>query len=66
MTGFPRRGRRRLWYLLLCLPYVGVLWVPFYNFINPQLAGIPFFYWYQFLWIGISALLTWVVYRRTE
>ena len=60
-----RRGSK-LWYLLLILPYIGVLWVPFYNSLQPQFSGIPFFYWYQFLWVIISALLTWVVYRSTE
>ena len=60
-----RRGSK-LWYLLLILPYIGVLWVPFYNSLQPQFSGIPIFYWYQFLWVIISALLTWVVYRSTE
>lgn len=60
-----RKGRRR-WYLLLLLPYIGVLWVPFYNRFDPQVAGIPFFYWYQFLWVVLGAALTWLVYRKTE
>lgn len=60
------RARRRWWYLLLVLPYIAVLWVPFYNRFDPQVAGIPFFYWYQFLWVLLGAVLTWVVYRKTE
>jgi hypothetical protein len=28
-------------------------------------AGIPFFYWYQLLWVVIGALLTAVVYFAT-
>ncbi len=24
---------------------------------EPQLAGIPFFYWYQLLWIVLGALI---------
>ena len=43
-----RRGFRPL-YLLLLIPYVAMMWVPFYNRIEPSLAGIPFFYWYQML-----------------
>jgi hypothetical protein len=35
-----------MWVLLL-LPFVGLLWVPFYNFEGPALFGFPFFYWYQ-------------------
>jgi hypothetical protein len=54
------------WYLLFCLPMAGVLWVPFYNAVEPAFAGIPFFYWYQFLWVIIGAVLTAVVYRVTD
>ena len=62
-------GRRRLnwlWYLLLLISFVATLWVPFYNSTEPSLAGVPFFYWYQFLWIPISAGLTAVVYVATR
>jgi hypothetical protein len=52
-----------MWILLL-LPFVGLLWVPFYNFQDPALFGFPFFYWYQLLWVPISSLLIWLVYRR--
>jgi hypothetical protein len=52
-----------MWILLL-VPYVGLLWVPFYNFEDPALFGFPFFYWYQLAWVPISSLLIWLVYRR--
>jgi hypothetical protein len=55
-------GRARLHYLLLLVPLV-LLWVPFYNRIEPSLAGIPFFYWYQIVWIPITVILTLIVYR---
>ena len=32
---------------LLVIPYIGLLWVPFYNKHDPVLFGFPFFYWYQ-------------------
>jgi Protein of unknown function (DUF3311) len=51
-----------MWILLL-LPYIGLLWVPFYNHLEPSLFGFPFFYWYQLAWVPISSLLTWLVYR---
>lgn len=54
------------WYLLLLVPFVATLWVPFYNKLTPELAGFPFFYWYLFLWIGIGALITAVVYFATR
>jgi len=47
--------------LLLLMPFVALLWVPFYNSIEPAIWGIPFFYWYQFLWVVLtSALIVWV------
>jgi hypothetical protein len=53
----------RLAWLLLLLPYVGLLWVPLYNRLTPELWGFPFFYWYQLAWVPITAFLTWLVYR---
>ena len=49
--------------LLLIIPFIGLLWVPFYNSIEPQLWGFPFFYWYQFVWVFITAGLIWIVYQ---
>jgi hypothetical protein len=37
--------------------------VPFYNKELPEVLGFPFFYWYQFLWVPITSLLIWIVYR---
>ena len=50
--------------ILLLLPFIGLLWVPFYNGELPALFGFPFCYWYQLLWVPITALLIWIVYRR--
>ena len=61
----PRRPSR-LWYGLLAPPFFGLLWVPFYNRIEPRAGSVPFFYWYQFAWIGVSATLTAVVYFATR
>ncbi len=60
------RRRRRWPLLLLALPFAGTLWVPFYAAAEPRLWGIPYFYWYQFLWIGIGAALTGAVYFATR
>jgi hypothetical protein len=54
---------RLLMWLLLLVPFIGLLWVPFYNFTEPSLFGFPFFYWYQFAWVPITSLLIWLVYR---
>lgn len=60
----PRR--RRWWYILLLVPFVATLWVPFYNATTPEFAGFPYFYWYQLLWVVISAVLTAIVYFATR
>jgi hypothetical protein len=60
-VGAGQRGRRWL-YILLIVPFIATLWVPFYNFDKPELGGIPFFYWYMFLWVIITSILTALVY----
>ncbi|MCC8401007.1 DUF3311 domain-containing protein [Paraburkholderia sp. MMS20-SJTN17] len=54
------------WLWLLLLPWIAMIWVPSYNRIEPQLFGFPFFYWYQLLWVLISAAITWLVYSKTK
>jgi uncharacterized protein DUF3311 len=54
------------WYLLLAVQFVFLLCVPSYNRLEPSFIGIPFFYWYQLLWVIISGILTAIVYFATE
>ncbi|MGI5378114.1 DUF3311 domain-containing protein [Streptomyces sp. CA-251387] len=51
--------------IALCLfaPFVAMLWVGSYAKTDPEFAGIPFFYWYQMLWVLLSTLLTMVAYK---
>jgi hypothetical protein len=56
------RGRFSAWYLLFVVELVAVLWTPFYNRLEPHWLGIPFFYWYQLLWIIVAAIFTAVIY----
>ena len=51
---------------LFVVQFVAVLWPPFYNSIEPSWMGIPYFYWYQMLWVLISAVFTAVVYFATR
>ena len=63
----PGESRRwSWWYLLLLIQFVAVLWPPFYNQADPIFIGMPFFYWYQLLWIIIGGVLTAIVYFATE
>lgn len=61
-----RRRRARIWYLLLLIPFVGLLFPGWYAREDPALFGFPFFYWYQFMWVVLTSLLTAVVYERTR
>ena len=50
-------------------PIIAVLWIPSYNQMSPKVLGFPFFYWYQLLWVVLTALLMAVAYfavRRDE
>jgi hypothetical protein len=66
MPESPKAKGLRPIYLLLAIPYIAVLWVPFYNRVGPEIAGIPFFYWYQMLWIVLGAAVLIPVYFREE
>lgn len=54
------------WYLLVLVPLIGTLFPSFYSSITPELWGIPFFYWYQLLWVILSSLTTFVMYRMLK
>lgn len=62
----PRRAAFNTWSLLLLIPYIALLWVPFYAKSFPSLWGFPFFYWYQFLWVPLTALLIGWVYWKSR
>jgi len=65
MMNGPTRSSRsnRSWLLiLLILPFIVLLYPPFYNFRQPEFIGVPFFYWFQLLWVLITAIITAVVY----
>src|SRR5215218_1812201 len=47
----------------LVIPVVALLWVTSYAKETPRLGGIPFFFWYQFLWVIITSALTYSAHR---
>jgi hypothetical protein len=55
-------ARRRLVYALFLAVAVVSLWVPLYNRTEPNLAGIPFFYWFQIAWIVVSGISVAIAY----
>lgn len=65
----PARTHAGTWIvitLLLAAALIGTLWVPFYNHTSPALWGLPFFYWYQLMWVPIVAILSGVAYLLTK
>jgi hypothetical protein len=66
MDAQRRRGGWSWWYLLFVVQFAVALWPPLYNKIEPTLIGIPFFYWFQLLWVIVSAVFTAVVYFATS
>jgi hypothetical protein len=55
--------KRRVWYVILFIPFFVAIWVPLFNRVEPALYGIPFFYWFQFIWIVVAAIVTALAYR---
>jgi hypothetical protein len=67
MNGAQKKSRKgSWWYLLFVVQFAVVLWPPFYNKVEPTLFGVPFFYWFQLLWVIVSAVFTAVVYFATR
>ena len=50
-------------YVLLVLPCIAALSVPFYNRLEPELFGIPFFYWFNLLLVPVSAAFIYAASR---
>ncbi|MER5635721.1 DUF3311 domain-containing protein [Kitasatospora sp. NPDC002227] len=46
----------------LAVPVVALLWVSSYAKLEPKIGGVPFFYWYQIMWIPLSAVFTCAAY----
>jgi len=54
--------RKRLHYLILLAPLI-LIWVPFYNRLEPTLGGVPFFYWYQMAWVLLVVIVLAIVWH---
>ncbi|MBA2532139.1 MAG: DUF3311 domain-containing protein [Nocardioidaceae bacterium] len=61
----PRHSRNRggLVVLLLAVPVVLPLLVSTYARVDPTIAGIPFFFWYQLALIPVSVVFLLIAYR---
>lgn len=64
--GAGKRRARRRWNWLLLTPLALLVYPGLYAKGTPVLFGFPFFYWYQFAVVVLTALLTGLVYWATR
>lgn len=55
--------RRWIVYTSFVIGCVIAMWVPLYNRVDPTIAGVPFFYWFQMAWVIVVAAATAIAYR---
>jgi len=48
--------------VLIAIPIVALLLVGTYSRKEPYLAGFPFFFWYQFLWVFLCSGFTYAAF----
>ena len=51
------RSKEAIAAVLIIIPFVVYFAIPTYNITNPEWGGVPFFWWYQTVWLAISAVL---------
>jgi hypothetical protein len=62
----PGRRPSQAWNWLLAIPIIAPLLTPLYNRVDPQLWGMPFFYWYQLGCALLAVAVITAVYRMTR
>ncbi|OZB71244.1 MAG: hypothetical protein B7X36_12790 [Thiomonas sp. 14-64-326] len=40
-----------------------MLAIPYFNKLEPSVFGIPFFYWWQLVWVPLSGVFIAIVYK---
>ncbi len=43
--------------ILTFIPFLFLIMVPTYVKTDPEIGGLPFFYWYQLMWLFLAAIL---------
>jgi len=61
----PNDIRFSPWNLLLLIPLL-MLITAWYNFDSPRFLGMPFFYWFQFVYVFIGVACVGIVYVTTK
>ena len=57
--------RWNAWNFLFLVPFL-ILVTPWINHVEPQLFGLPFFYWIQLAWVAVSVAVVAIVHVRTR
>ena len=67
MAILPGPEPKRHWLrILFVLPFIAMLWVSSYNSAEPMIVGIPFFYWYQLLWVPLTSVIIYIVCKADK
>lgn len=61
----PSGRPKAIWWVLI-VPFLALLFPGWYAHADPPLFGMPFFYWYQFAVLIVTAALTSLVVARTR
>lgn len=43
--------------VLIGIPFIVYFLIPSYNIVKPEWGGVPFFWWYQAVWLAVTAFL---------
>jgi hypothetical protein len=64
----PRAARdgRNGWHWLLLIALLPPLCTPLYNRVEPAVAGVPFFYWFQLALVGLEVAVLTLVHQVTK
>lgn len=65
-TVLKRKWWRAVIYVALALVCVVALAAPLYNRQTPRLFGVPFFIWFQMVWVVVAAIVTAVALRAAK
>ncbi len=50
-------GKNIIAAIFLLIPFIAYFELGTYDKVNPTAYGLPYFYWYQTIWLVISAIL---------
>ncbi len=50
-------GQKIIVAILLLIPLIVFSITPLYNHVKPELMGLPFFYWFETVWLVVSAIM---------